>query len=874
MATPPVDPTLLDREGLLALVRAQGVELEHVRTALVKSAFDPSVFMNSGVRDVFWNRVNTCEGYSHDKYTILQKIQEDGQRQILAIGERDQRIEELGREVEGLREARDRAEKRAERVEILEQKVKEMEGEREYLHGQNHYLARMNSILSEKVGEYEGRVDRLEQQYRQAREECLEEKARLRERIKGISPVAAVPPKSILSTLSEYRQTEGTGGDKTDSMEGIYLRLSTVSSDSVKYLSLLSVLSTMPREVSTGEGMGKIYLKGILSPDKNISTGTIDYVLSLGQEYIIKNIHVFQCAEVGNKICKEMREAGTGVLPMRDERTGKYPLSSLLSLTSILLSSPTFSQSFTVLGGMQYLIALILPCTSPLYINSEYMHTLLRIMRIEMIEGSVLTDPGLSPTLVKFLVSMLTECLNKDSLVQVLQILDRLPTHPAHRSLLMQLSIFNRVIALYLYAWEYKDHRLLFPIYALMSRFMSEHTFRQQLLAHFSLHNDLPSLLEVFKEEHSHIVTGEIKVCTLIIIRAMLESEGIGETIVVSGFLRSVLHGSLGSGEEEVRSLSLDCLILARRYVVSEQLRIDDMMVKAEGLYAGEEKVREKSVLLLAWSLSHGCLPQSVLTLSFLSSLLKGSLSSLQSAHTGLYRKEYSLIYLMMDKQTEWKEYILNQRYLESLITARPPAHPPTVKAWLLSLCLFLHFKDVLEMFKSNPVYLKYLGVEITDSIRSHPLESILLSRSCMSLEAMRPKLLDPALTTITVSKLAEIDPSIPSDSLLLGCYQYLHFLSTTPAGKNVIAQCRALHPVLAARAQKLGSLIQPLIISIVGNVTRSGTVPGLDTILADRETPFDFPPLPPLSAYSPLSLFCTDMLEQMMDRYSIDYIQ
>ena len=91
-ATDTIDYDKLSKQDLIRMVKTKDVELNHLRKSLEKQSFDPSIFLNTKIRDLFWDKVRTSEHFSAERMELMSKMQTEVQKSLKTIGEREKEI--------------------------------------------------------------------------------------------------------------------------------------------------------------------------------------------------------------------------------------------------------------------------------------------------------------------------------------------------------------------------------------------------------------------------------------------------------------------------------------------------------------------------------------------------------------------------------------------------------------------------------------------------------------------------------------------------------------------------------------------------------------------------------------------------------------
>lgn len=936
--TDTMDYDKLSKQDLIRMIKTKDVELNHLRKSMEKQSFDPSIFLNTKIRDLFWDKVRTSEHFSAERMELMSKMQTEVQKSLKIIGEKEKEIVALEEERNRFSDLKNANDQLQGKIQELENDLRSRRKKEESLHSQNHHMTRTNEILKMKVDEYERRIDMVEKHFIEEKEEYGKERKRLSKRIQQMTSQRS-NKKAILKITSEFRASEVFySNNNKDNIENIILRFNTVSAESTKYIELLTLVREFHqlvlqeiKEINekgvinkedriekdkvegmlallTSQKMCNNYIKGLLSKDLHVFKFTIEFLIGLGDDFLRDKHQLFEDDLIVSRLCQDLRTY------TNFENKKKV----LHLITQMINHSDKFTRTFVALGGVQILIAEFSSYKDPVFINSEYFCHLLMVMK-KMLPSEQDFADFVNIEVLTYFVKLLSECYNKNSLFEILQILNYLASKSNIRKRLLHLKIFKRVINFYEESWRNKDFKLLFYVFLLMGKFTREEGFKTQLISHFEIQNDVSTLFEPFKEENSHLTTEEIKCATLEIIRNLIMStstQKMREILVKSSFLKSAIQVCMNDESLLLKNLALDCLISVKDFVIKDTLRLDDIIINLEKLYDTKDSaIQSKTLLFVSWGLKNKCIDKSVIKQEFIIKVVSGSLLSLEVGEAAKFRKEFLALYLMLD-EPNWRETILSVKYFESLITARIAKTKTTIKAWLNSIVLVIDSVHLNNLFKSNPNYIKFIWIEITENVKDYTLEVLLVVRACLNLEPFRAKFQDMVFISLLISNFVNIERSIKSDNLLFVCYEIIHYLgSTNNIGKDVILKNKGLHEAIRRRLKEteevckvIVRLLHPIILgfektdltllcdrelisglNLVASKLKEFDIAGFlidinkalvskglilpDEMRIDPTLNIETGKVELGTRFKPRLTLCDDVIDQMMDRFKQDYI-
>jgi hypothetical protein len=927
----------LSKQDLIRLIKTKDVELLHLRKSLEKQSFDPSVFLNTKIRDIFWDKVKNCESFSSEKYELMSKFQTETQRNFQTIGEKDSKIATLLRTVEGNEELMKKNELLEKKIDSMNREFSDKGTRLNDLHSENHYLQREIAILKEKVNFYEGKVEKVESYFAKEKDEYEAERKKLSKRIAQLTNKRSTK-KAILKITSEFKASEIFYSNNNQyNIEQIVLRLNTVNAESTKYVELLTLVKEfhvlITEELREIEARGVVnkddrlerdkldsllvllasdrmcnnYIKGLNCKDQTVFKTTIDFLLSLGEKFARENYRLFEDDYIVTKMCEELRQY-----------SGFENKKKVLNMITYLITySEVFNRKFVSLGGIQILIAEFSEHKDPVFINSEYFGHLLKIMR-RMIPKETEFADFMNVEVLSYFVKLLSECYNKTSLLEIIQILNYLAQKPNIRKRLIHFKIFKKVISFYEESWHNKDFKLLFSVFLLFGKFTREDGFKMQLISHFEIQNDVSTLYEPFKDENSHLTTIDIKSATLEIIRNLIIEDSpskMREALVKSTFLKSVIQACLNDEAKILKNLALDCLISVNDFVLRGVMKIDDIIIDLENIYNTQDSIiQSKLLLFLAWGLKEKCIDKSVIKQELIIKIVKGSLLSLETGEGSKFRKEFLCLYLLLDEDA-WRETILSVRYFESLITARVSKTKSTIKAWFNSIVLVLDNAYLNPIFKSNPNYLKFIWIELTENFKDNVIEVLLIVRACIYLEPFRAKFQDTVFISLLFNQFVSVEKGIKSENILFICYEIIHYLANNSFGKELLLKHKGMHDCFRRRLRDGGEICK-LVVRILHPLVMQFNKADLE-LLVDRELVMGLNQLIPklkefnilgfmieinqslvqkeiipleelkfekdlgteivkmdlATRFNPKRTICEEIIEQMVERFKLDYL-
>lgn len=885
--TDTTDYDKLSKQDLIRLIKTKDVELAHLRKSLDKQAFDPSIFLNSKIRDLFWDKIKSAEVFSSEKYDKISKFQAEIQRNLHTIGERDNKIKMLEDELLDISLLKEENSKMKGKIQELEQDLKIRTRKEEEQHSKNHHLSRVNEILQVKVDEYERRIDDVEKHYIVEKEEYERERKNLSKRIQQMT-VKRSTKKTLVKITSEFRASEVFySGNNQINIEQIIMRFSSVPSESVKYSELLNLVKEfhclvqeeleeinnkgvvnkedkIEKEkvesllnILTSDKMCNNYIKGLLSKDLNVFKNTIEFLIALGSDFLKAKHQLFEEDSIVSRLCEDLRNYTS----FENKKT------VLNLITELISASEKFTSSFVALGGVQILISEFLSYKDQVFINSQYFSHLLIILKKMMPNEHEFAD-FVNIEVLSYFVRLLSECYNKNSLFEVLQILNYLASKPNIRNRLLHLKIFRRVIKFYEDSWKTKDFKLLFYVFLLMGKFTREEGFKTQLIAHFEIQNDVSTLFEPFKEENSHLTTEEIKCATLEIIRNLImqnSPQKMREVLVKSSFLKSAIQVCMADDSKMLKSLALDCLISVKDFVLKNIMKLDDIIINLEKLYdTKDSSIQSKTLLFVSWGLKSQCLEKSIIKQEFIIRVSAGSLLSLEVGEASKFRKEFLALYLMLEDEA-WRETILSVKYFENLLTARIAKNKGTIKAWLNSIALVLECPYLTPIFKSNPNYIKFVWIEISENIKEYTIEVLLVIRACIGLESFREKFQNLVFISLVVSSFVNVEKAIKNENIIFVCYEVLHYFVSGSIGRDIILKNKALLECMKRRLKE-GEEVSKVVIRIFHALIVNYEKKDIE-LMCDRELIMGLNFLTTKMAEYDIAGFCIDVAKNLISK-------
>ena len=857
-ASTETDYDKLSKQDLIRLIKTRDVELHHNRKTLEKNAFDPSIFLNTKIRDLFWDKIRNCEQFTAEKFDMTSKFQTEAEKNAKIIAEKNKMIFMLQKENEDNFNFKEKNDELVGKITNLEEELKEKKKREEEFHSKNHHLTRANEILQMKVDEYERRIDTVEKHFMDEKEEYARERKKLAKRIQQMSSERSYK-KAILKITTEFRASEIFYSNTNEyNIDQIILRFNTLSADTVKYNEMLQLVSQFHELVCheldiinlkgvvnkedrierdkqenlllklTSEKMCKNYTKGLLAKDLIIFKNTIEFLISLGPKFLREKHELFEKDEIVSRLCQDLR----------DHKNFENKKKVLSLVTELIGHSEKFTQTFVALGGVQILITEFLSFKDPVFINSEYFGHLLIVLKRMLPNEQEFAD-FVNVEVLSYFVKLLSECYNKNSLFEILQILNYLAAKSNIRKRLLHLKIFKKVIKFYEDSWKNKDYKLLFYVFLLMGKFTREEGFKTQLISHFEIQNDVSTLFEPFKEENSHLTNEEIKCATLEIIRNLImptSPQKMREVLVKSSFLKSAIQVCMLDESKLLKNLALDCIISVKDFVQKEILRLDDIIINLEKLYDTKDSIiQSKTLLFLSWGLQNNCLDKSIVKQELILKVAKGSILSLEVGEASKFRKEFLALYLMLDEQV-WRETILSLKYFEDLVIARIAKTSATIKAWLNCMTLVVDNPYLNVIFKSNPNYIKFVWTEISEHMKDYTLEVILLVRGCINLEPFRVKMQDNVFISMIMSNFVNEEAKIgkKNENILFICYEVIQYLSINNLGKEVLLKNKGIQECFKNRLRD-GEEVCKIILAVLSSLILQSEKNELDS-LCDRE--------------------------------------
>ena len=833
----------LSKADLIRLIKTKEIEVAQLDKALKNLSFDPSIFIAPKVREPFWDRMRVCQEFIGEKRGLETDIQKGVDRFELTKKDKQDKLRQLQKDLTVMKEARADNEALQAKQTDLEEEIRIRDKRIEELHARNHFLNRWNGLLEHKVEEYSTKVELVEKHFKDEQQEYMKERKKLASRVSEMDE-NNMKGKPLFRICDEFKSSETFYSNTSQSnLDQIVLRFNTVKAESIKFVELLNlvqefhklVLKDLDELTSKGalnredrierdkvahlleqlssERMCHNYIKGLLSKDITVFKKTIEFLINLGPTFLASKHELFEDDTIVSRLCQDLR-AYTNF-----ENKKKV----LNLITEMIQHSEKFTKTFVALGGVQILISEFNSYKDPVFVNSEYFCHLLTVLR-KMLPNEVEFSDFVNIEILGYFVKLLSECYNKSSLFEILQILNFLGSKPNIRKRLMHLKIFKRVIKFYEDSWRNKDLKLLFYVFLLMGKFTREEGFKLQLISHFEIQNDVSTLFEPFKEENSHLTTEEIKCATLEIIRNLVmqsSPQKMRETLVKSSFLKSAIQVCMNDDSNLLKNLALDCLISTKDFVIKQIMRLDDLVINLEKLYDTKDStIQSKMLLFVIWGLKNHCLEHSVVKQELIIKVGKGSLLSLESGEAGKFRKEFLMLYLMLE-EPNWRETILSIRYFEDLIVTRFAQTVPTVKAWFNSMVLVLESPYLNSIFKSNPNYIKFIWKEITDNIRDYTLEVMLLLRASINLDPFRQKFQestakDSTFLALVLSYFVTLEPSPDlSPAMLFVCYEVIHYMCNLSLSKEVMLKNKQFHDCLRRRLKEAND-VSKIVVRIV----------------------------------------------------------
>lgn len=848
----------LSKQDLIRQIKTRDVELNHMRKTHEKNAFDPSIFLNSRIRDIFWDKVKNCEQYSAEKFEMKSKYQSEAEKHIQLLAEKNQMLTQLQKEAETFTDYRNENANLQMKIMQLEKELRDKSRREEELHSQNHHLTRANEILQMKVDEYERRIDKVEKHFIEEKEEYARERKKLAKRMQKKTAERSYK-RALLKITSEFKASEIFYSNNSQyNIEQIILRFNTLSAESTKYSEMLELIGQFHelvlqelKEIKekgvvnkedriekdkvenllsllTSSKMCNNYAKGLLSKELSVFKNTIEFLISLGSQFLEEKHELFENDLIVSRLCQDLR----------DYKNFEAKKKVLYLVTEMITHSEKFTKTFVALGGVQILVSEFLSYKDPVFINSEYFCHLLLVLK-RMLPNEQEFSDFVNTEVLSYFVKLLSECYNKNSLFEILQILNFLASKSTIRKRLLHLKIFKKVIKFYEDSWKNKDFKLLFYVFLLMGKFTREEGFKLQLISHFEIQNDVSTLFEPFKEENSHLTTEEIKCATLEIIRNLVmpnSPQKMREVLVKSSFLKSSIQACMSDESNMLKNLALDCLISVKDFVIREVMKLDDIIINLERLYDTKDSViQSKTLLFLCWGLQNRCIDKAIIKQELIIKVANGSILSLEVGEANKYRKEFLSLYLMLD-EVVWRETIMSIKYFENLVIARIAKNKHTVKAWLNCMTLVIDNSNLNVIFKANPNYIKFVWTEISEHMQDYTLEVMLLVRACIGVEAFRVKMQDGVFVSSLLSSFVNEERNIgeKNDTLIFICYEVVHYLCTSGVGKDVILRNRGLHDCIRRRLRETEEVCK-IIVRLLHHTATNYLKTEIDTLF-DRE--------------------------------------
>ena len=90
----------MTKADLIKLLKNRDIEANQLRESQMRDAFNPAAFLQEYMREEFWDKIRVSENFSSDRYEMMSQFQTQAQKQQKQVQEKEQRINQLLKELE------------------------------------------------------------------------------------------------------------------------------------------------------------------------------------------------------------------------------------------------------------------------------------------------------------------------------------------------------------------------------------------------------------------------------------------------------------------------------------------------------------------------------------------------------------------------------------------------------------------------------------------------------------------------------------------------------------------------------------------------------------------------------------------------------
>jgi len=826
-------------------------ELKNIKEGETATAFNPAIFLKDSIREKFWEMIIKNQHFSAEKYELLNQIETLKTNSKIEQKRSEIQINELIKQVEELRGYKDEHFAGSQVIQQLHKDLLRKEENYEKFHLQKYSLEKENEILKDLVSTYEKRITEVEDFYRKSRRDYEMQREELKKKVEKLDTRQSKKT-GLIRIAGEFRATEIFYSKNTEyNLDQLILRFKTVSPDGSKFVQMLdlisdffslvisekkmieekSLLSKVDRaEVQKMEHLHnslmkddicETAIKGLHQPSNANFLKTINFFLSLGESYIESKIKIFEDPALVNKLSMMVKND-----QMKEHRIDIFRLFGLL-----VTHSQIFIKKFLDIGGVQFLFGEMMDTQDPIFINSSFYTNIVLLLRnllarshgldlLEFVNGDFLL----------FLIKLLEECYNKETLYHILGILYELSLNNILRKNLTDLQIFSRLASFYEDAYNTKNTKLLFHMFLIFSSFTKDVSFKVQFYSSLENENDFSSLFEPFKHENNLEATHVVKLAVLEIIANVIlngPSKKMRRSIAKANYLKTMLKNCLEDGNDRLKEQSLDTLISLFDLIQEGVFSIDDLIIDFDKLFSTEtDRVLEKMFLFVSWGLLSNNLSINFITKNFVIKVMESGLKSLLEKNHRLFHRCNFVIYLILEREN-WENVILSLQYYERLITIKVPETLLCKKTWLEAICIMMLHPSFGVALKSNPELLQFISIEmISKAVTLNPSVMILLMQAKKSLTIEFDGIINNAdfWTSILEGFIASLSVYSRRPSLLYVALEVLYRYCREDATKQAILRNIDFHKFISVCLEKGANDINRFTLRIIHSLSDRAT--------------------------------------------------
>ena len=464
----------------------------------------------------------------------------------------------------------------------------------------------------------------------------------------------------------------------------------------------------------------KSYVKGLLSKENRVFELTLDFLLLIGKDAIVKNIEIFENSDIIRSLVANLKQSESSEKGL-ELQTKKFNL-----LGYIMEGSENCCKDLITIGGLQVIKIEIRKNFDPLFQNGEYFNKILNLI-YHILKYELPTEDLNDRIFIEGIMSLLKECQNFDSTQYLFSIIYAISKYSSIRKMLCELGIFTQLIKLYDQSLLDDDKQMLFKMIKLFSRLVNENSFKIQLRSHTEITNNFNPFFEPFNIDTT--AEPEEKLAAMkIIYNMILQGDPVGTraNLITSDYVKMLISNCLFKNDinSPIIGCAFDCLLAVTDCIKEQTLNIDEILIGvSKNFWSLKDEDKEKFILLLLWGIYYKTLNINVINPQVIFELLGHVQIWQEDQNENLFMRALVFICEMFIKPG-WKEAIIANRFWENYITAKASNTTEVKKIWLNGLTHQATFDYFKTISSQNTQILKFLWNEINTQLSFNTLEA------------------------------------------------------------------------------------------------------------------------------------------------------